>query len=111
MVYNYKTKEVINMNYEEIKEIIYNSNLDYSNLSIQNGTAKGYITVLIDETDFTNEEIKELINMPYFYLDHFEVDINKYYKEALKVERLNKNELIEYSDIEFKFSISRKEVA
>ena len=32
---------------EEIKEIIYNADLDYSSLNIKDGKIKGYITVYI----------------------------------------------------------------
>ena len=60
---------------EEIKELIYNADLDYSSLSIKDGRAKGYITVLVNE-----EEFKELSDIPYFYLDVFELDINRYYE-------------------------------
>ena len=62
---------------EEIKEIIYNAEHDYSTLNIKDGRIKGYITVLVNE-----EEFKELSDIPYFYLDEFELDINRYYESA-----------------------------
>ena len=88
---------------EEIKEIIYNADLDYSNLNIKDGRAKGYITVLVDE-----EELQELENIPYFYLDSFEIDKEKYYKESLGLTLLSKDENYTFYDVEFQF---RKEVA
>ena len=91
------------MTKEEIKEIIYNATLDYSELNIKDGRAKGYITVLVDE-----EELQELGNIPYFYLDSFEIDKNKYYTEALGVTLLNENEHCTFYDVEFQF---RKEAA
>ena len=51
------------MTREEIKEIIYNADLDYSTLNIKNGRTKGYITVLVDE-----EEFRELSDTPYFFI-------------------------------------------
>lgn len=91
------------MTNKEIEEIINNSKLNYSNINIQNGKVKGHITVLLDENNFTNDEIKELQNLKHFYLDEFEIDINKYYKEALNITRLNEKEKITYYDVEFKF--------
>ena len=94
------------MTKEEIKEIIYNSTLDYSELNIKDGRAKGYITVLVDE-----DELKELENIPYFYLDSYEIDINKYYKSA-GLTLLNENEKCTFHDVEFQFKLeNRKEVA
>ena len=87
----------------EIKELIYNAKLDYSNLNIKDNRVVGYINVFVDE-----EEMQELSNIPYFYLDSFEVDINKYYAESLGVIRLNESEFVEYYDVEFHF---RKKVA
>ena len=88
---------------EEIKEIIYNADLDYSNLNIKDGRAKGYITVLVDE-----EELQELENIPYFYLDSFEIDKKKYYKESLGVILASDDENYTFHDVEFQF---RKEAA
>ena len=65
------------MTKEEIKELIYNAELDYTNINIKDGRVKGYITVLVNE-----EEFKELSDIPYFYLDEFELDINRYYESA-----------------------------
>ena len=98
---------------EEIKELIYNSPLNYENLNISDGRLKGYITVLIDKESLTAEEIGDLTTLKYFYLDSFEIDINKYYTESLKLTKLNENQLIEYSDVEFQFKKleNRKEVA
>ena len=90
------------MTKEEIKEIIYNAELDYTNINIQNGKVKGYITVLVNE-----EEFKELSDIPYFYLDEYEIDINEYYKSA-GVTLLNENVKEIFPDVEFQF---RKEVA
>lgn len=83
---------------EEIKEIIYNADLDYSNLNIKDGRAKGYITVLVDE-----EELQELENIPYFYLDSFEIDKKKYYKESLGVILASDDENYTFHDVEFQF--------
>ena len=94
------------MTKEEIKELIYNADLDYSNINIKDGRAKGYITVLVND-----EEFKELSDIPYFYLDEFELDINKYYTESLKVTLLNEKEKEIFPDVEFQFSTSRKEAA
>ena len=88
---------------EEIKEIIYNADLDYSNLNIKDGRAKGYITVLVNE-----EEFKELSDIPYFYLDSFEIDKKKYYKESLGVLLASDDENYTFYDVEFQF---RKEAA
>ena len=49
------------MTKEDIKELIYNADLDYSNINIKDGRVKGYITVLVND-----EEFKELSNIPYF---------------------------------------------
>ena len=95
------------MTKEEIEEIIYNSTLDYSNLNIKDDRALGYITVLIDKEDFTDEEIQELKNLKYFYIDEYEIDINKYYTESLKVTLLNEDAKEVFPDVEFQF---RKEV-
>ena len=91
------------MTKEEIKEIIYNADLDYSTLNIKDGRAKGYITVLVDE-----EELQELSNIPYFYLDSYEIDKEKYYKESLNLTLLSEDENYTFYDVEFQF---RKEVA
>ena len=96
---------------EEIKEIIYNSTLDYSNLNIKDDRALGYITVLIDKEDFTDEEIQELKNLKYFYIDEYEIDINKYYTESLKVTLLNEDVKEIFPDVEFQFCIPGKEAA
>ena len=88
---------------EDIKELIYNADLDYSTLNIKDGRAKGYITVLVDE-----EELQELSDTPYFYLDSFEIDKKKYYKESLGVILASEDENLTFSDVEFQF---RKEVA
>ena len=93
------------MNYEEIKELIYNADLDYSTLNIKDGRTKGYITVLVDE-----EELQELSDTPYFYLDSFEIDINKY-TESVGAILLNENERCTFHDVEFQFKLDRKEVA
>ena len=90
------------MTKEEIKEIIYNSTLDYSDLNIKDNRALGYITVLVDE-----EEFKELSDIPYFYLDEYEIDINEYYKSA-GLTLLNENVKEIFPDVEFQF---RKEAA
>ena len=87
---------------EEIKEIIYNAELDYSSLNIKDGRVKGYITVLVND-----EEFKELSDIPYFYLDEYEIDINEYYKSA-GLTLLNENVKEIFPDVEFQF---RKEVA
>ena len=87
---------------EEIKEIIYNAEHDYSTLNIKDGRAKGYITVLVNE-----EEFKELSDIPYFYLDEFELDINRYY-ESVGLTLLNENVKEIFPDVEFQF---RKEAA
>ena len=90
------------MTKEEIKELIYNADLDYSNINIKDGRVKGYITVLVNE-----EEFKELSDIPYFYLDEYEIDINEYYKSA-GITLLNENVKEVFTDVEFQF---RKEVA
>ena len=82
---------------EEIKELIYNADLDYSSLNIKDGRVKGYITVLVDE-----EELQELSDIPYFYLDEYEIDINEYYKSA-GVTLLNENAKEVFPDVEFQF--------
>ena len=82
---------------EEIKEIIYNADLDYSNLNIKDNRALGYITVLVNE-----EEFKELSEIPYFYLDEFELDINRYYESA-GLTLLNENVKEVFPDVEFQF--------
>ena len=65
-----------------------------------------------DSKDFTAEELAELENMPCFYLDEFELDINKYYEESLEATLLNENEKYTFYDVQFKFSTSSgKEVA
>lgn len=48
---------------EEIKEIIYNAEHDYSTLNMKEGRTKGYITVLVNE-----EEFKELSRYTLFLL-------------------------------------------
>ena len=90
------------MTNEEIKELIYNAELDYTNISIKDGRVKGYITVLVNE-----EEFKELSDIPYFYLDEFELDINRYYESA-GLTLLNENVKEVFPDVEFQF---RKEAA
>ena len=90
------------MTKEEIKELIYNADLDYSNINIKDGRAKGYITVLVND-----EEFKELSDIPYFYLDEFELDINRYYESA-GLTLLNENVKEVFPDVEFQF---RKEAA
>ena len=90
------------MTKEEIKELIYNAELDYSNINIKDGRVKGYITVLVNE-----EEFKELSDIPYFYLDEFELDINRYYESA-GLTLLNENVKEVFPDVEFQF---RKEAA
>ena len=90
------------MTKEDIKELIYNAELDYSNVNIQNGRVKGYITVLVND-----EEFKELSDIPYFYLDEYEIDINEYYKSA-GLTLLNENVKEIFPDVEFQF---RKEAA
>ena len=90
------------MSKEEIKELIYNAELDYSNINIKDSRVKGYITVLVNE-----EEFKELSNIPYFYLDEYEIDINEYYKSA-GLTLLNENVKEIFPDVEFQF---RKEAA
>ena len=90
------------MTKEEIKELIYNAELDYTNINIQNGKVKGYITVLVND-----EEFKELSDIPYFYLDEYEIDINEYYKSA-GLTLLNENVKEIFPDVEFQF---RKEAA
>ena len=90
------------MTKEEIKELIYNAELDYTNINIQNGKVKGYITVLVNE-----EEFKELSDIPYFYLDEYEIDINEYYKSA-GLTLLNENVKEIFPDVGFQF---RKEAA
>ena len=87
---------------EEIKEIIYNAEHDYSTLNIKDGRVKGYITVLVNK-----EEFKELSDIPYFYLDEYEIDINEYYKSA-GLTLLNENVKEIFPDVEFQF---RKEAA
>ena len=92
---------------EEIKELIYNADLDYSSLNIKDGRAKGYITVLVDE-----EELQELSDIPYFYLDSYEIDKKKYYKESLGVILASEDENYTFYDVEFQFKLeNRKEVA
>ena len=91
---------------EDIKELIYNAELDYSSLDIKDGRTKGYITVLVDE-----EELQELSDTPYFYLDSFEIDKKKYYKESLGVILTSKDENYTFHDVEFQFKLDRKEVA
>ncbi len=92
---------------EEIKELIYNADLDYSNLNIKDGRAKGYITVLVDE-----EELQELSDIPYFYLDSYEINKKKYYKESLGVILASQDENYTFNDVEFQFKLeNRKEVA
>ena len=90
------------MTKEEIKELIYNAELDYTNINIQNGKVKGYITVLVND-----EEFKELSDIPYFYLDEYEIDINEYYKSS-SLTLLNENVKEIFPDVEFQF---RKEAA
>ena len=94
------------MNYEEIKELIYNAELDYTNINIKDGRAKGYITVMVDD-----EELQELSDTPYFYLDEYEIDKKKYYKESLGVILASEDENLIFSDVEFQFKLDRKEVA
>ena len=91
------------MTNEEIKELIYNAELDYTNISIKDGRVKGYITVLVNE-----EEFKELSDIPYFYLDEYEIDKKKYYKESLGVILASDDENYTFHDVEFQF---RKEAA
>ena len=91
------------MTKEEIKELIYNAELDYSKINIKDGRVKGYITVLVNE-----EEFKELSDIPYFYLDSFEIDKKKYYKESLGVILASDDENYTFHDVEFQF---RKEAA
>ena len=91
---------------EDIKEIIYNADLDYSTLNIKDGRAKGYITVMVDD-----EELQELSDTPYFYLDSYEIDKAKYYKESLGVILASEDENLTFSDVEFQFKLDRKEVA
>ncbi|MCP1226605.1 hypothetical protein [Sebaldella sp. S0638] len=92
---------------KDIKELIYNSNLDYSNLNIKDGRTKGYITVLVDD-----QELQELKNTPYFYLDSYEINKKKYYKESLGVILTSKDENYTFHDVEFQFKLeNRKEVA
>ncbi|ACZ09708.1 Uncharacterised protein [Sebaldella termitidis] len=86
------------MTKEEIKEIIYNADLDYSSLNIKDGRVKGHITVLVDE-----EELQELSDIPYFYLDSFEIDKKKYYKESLGVILASEDENYTFHDVEFQF--------
>ena len=93
------------MNYEEIKELIYNADLDYSTLNIKDGRAKGYITVMVDD-----EELQELSDTPYFYLDEYEIDKKKYYKESLGVILASEDENLIFSDVEFQFKLDRKAV-
>ena len=88
---------------EEIKEIIYNAELDYTNINIKDGRAKGYITVMVDD-----EELQELSDTPYFYLDEYEIDKKKYYKESLGVILASEDENLTFSDVVFQF---RKEVS
>ena len=99
------------MTKEEIKEIIYNSDLDYSELNIKDDRAQGHITVLIDKEYFTDEELQELENIPYFYIDEYEIDINKYYTESLKVTLINEDVKEIFPDVEFQFCIPGKEAA
>ena len=87
---------------EFIEELIYNADLDYSNINIKDVRVKGYITVLVNE-----EEFKELSDIPYFYLDEYEIDINEYYKSA-GLTLLNENVKEIFPDVEFQF---RKEAA
>ena len=91
------------MTKEEIKELIYNAELDYTNINIKDGRAKGYITVMVDD-----EELQELSDTPYFYLDEYEIDKKKYYKESLGVILASEDENYTFNDVEFQF---RKEVA
>ena len=91
---------------EDIKELIYNAELDYTNINIKDGRAKGYITVMVDD-----EELQELSDTPYFYLDSFEIDKKKYYKESLGVILASEDENLIFSDVEFQFKLDRKEVA
>ena len=91
---------------EDIKELIYNAELDYTNINIKDGRAKGYITVMVDD-----EELQELSETPYFYLDSFEIDKKKYYKESLGVILASEDENLIFSDVEFQFKLDRKEVA
>ena len=91
------------MTNEEIKELIYNAELDYTNINIKDGRVKGYITVLVNE-----EEFKELSDIPYFYLDEYEIDKKKYYKESLGVILASDDENYTFHDVEFQV---RKEAA
>ena len=91
---------------EDIKELIYNAELDYTNINIKDGRAKGYITVMVDD-----EELQELSDTPYFYLDEYEIDKKKYYKESLGVILASEDENLIFSDVEFQFKLDRKEVA
>ncbi len=86
------------MTKEEIKELIYNAELDYTNINIKDGKVKGYITVLVND-----EEFKELSDIPYFYLDEYEIDKEKYYKESLDLTLLSKDENYTFYDVEFQF--------
>ena len=94
------------MTKEEIKELIYNAELDYTNINIKDGRAEGYITVMVDD-----EELQELSDTPYFYLDEYEIDKKKYYKESLGVILASEDENLIFSDVEFQFKLDRKEVA
>ena len=92
---------------EDIKELIYNADLDYTNINIKDGRIKGYITVLVDE-----EELQELGNIPYLYLDEYEIDKKKYYKESLGVILVSEDENYIFNDVEFQFKLeNREEVA
>ena len=93
------------MTKEEIKELIYNAELDYTNINIKDGRAKGYITVMVDD-----EELQELSDTPYFYLDEYEIDKKKYYKESLGVILASEDENLIFSDVEFQFKLDRKAV-
>ena len=93
------------MTNEEIKELIHNAELDYSTLNIKDGRTKGHITVIVAE-----DELQELSDIPYFYLDEFEININEYYKSA-GVTLLNENEKCIFYDVDFQFSTLGKAVA
>lgn len=53
------------------------------------------------------KNLKSFPDIPYFYLDEYEIDINEYYKSA-GVTLLNENVKEIFTDVEFQF---RKEAA
>ena len=75
--------------------------------SIYDARRAGFEKVVFIIKKDNEEEFKELSDIPYFYLDEFELDINRYYESA-GLTLLNENVKEVFPDVEFQF---RKEAA